>query len=150
MNDKVILTLFRNTRGAVIGDLYLGEKRLLATAHPATIAAAMFSMDEYSFVFKSKRGEGEFAFPVETGALDALGSLLSAEDEGKFMSGFATFSRFDFAHPLPFDTQAEIHWRTATHHLPKELVKVAPTEPAPKGFKKDLRERNKYIYFPYC
>jgi len=47
------------------------------------------------------------------------------------MSGFVTFSRLNFAHPLPFDTQAEINWRTAVHQMPNEFVKVGPMEPAP-------------------
>jgi hypothetical protein len=150
MKNNLILSLYRNSRGVVIGDLYQGEKRLLATTHPATIAAAIFSMDEYGFAFKSEKGTGEFEFPVATGELDALATLLDDQDEANFMSGFATFSRFDFAHPLPFDTQAEIHHRVAVHHLGNELVKVTPAEPAPKGFKKELRNRNRYIYYPYC
>lgn len=150
MINRLTLKLFRNTRGAVIGDLYRGDQRLLATGHPATIAAAIFAMDEYDFVFTSPKGEGMFEFPVATGELDTLARLLQDQEEGAFLSLFATFSRFDFMHPLPFDDQADIHFRTAVHHLPKELVKVLPAEPVPKSFKKDLRNRNKYVYFPYC
>ena len=158
MQNKLMLTLYKNDRGAVIGDLYLiandgskqKPKRLMATTHPATICAAIFAMDMYEFVFKSERGEGEFEFPVATGQLDELAGLLGDQDEGKFMSGFATFSRFDFANPAPFDNQAWIHWRTACHHLPKELLKIVPAEPAPKGFKKELKNRQKYIYHPWC
>jgi hypothetical protein len=150
MQNKLVLSLYRNSRGAVIGDLYLGEKRLMATTHPATIAAAIFAMDEYDFVFKSKKGDEEFEFPVDSSQLDDLVRLLEDQAEADFMSGFATFSRFDFANPHPFDTQAPIHWRVAVHHLGAELVKVVPTEPAPKGFKKELRGRNRYVYYPYC
>lgn len=150
MENKLVLKLYKNSRGAVIGDLSCGKQRLIATSHPATIAAAIFAMGQYDFVFNSAKGAGEFAFPVEIGELDALGTLLEDQDEGNFMSGFATFSRFDFAHPMPFDNQAPIHWRVATVHLPQELVKVAPAVPAPKSFKKDLKTRNKYVYFPYC
>lgn len=154
MKNQLVLKLYRNSRGAVIGDLYLcginGEQRLLATTHPATIAAAVFAMARYEFVFKSEKGEGEFEFPVATGELDLLASLLEDQPEADFMSGFATFSRFNFANPKPWDTQAEIHWRTAVHHLPQEFVKVVPTEPAPKGFKKELRNRNRYVYYPWC
>jgi hypothetical protein len=150
MKKQLVLTLYKNSRGAVIGDLYRDEKRLIATTHPATIAAAIFALDEYDFVFKSAKGEGEFEFPVATGELDTIASLLADQSEADFMSGFATFSRFDFAHPHPFDTQAEIHYRVAVHHLTPDLVKVAPAEPTPKSFKKELRNRNKYVYFPYC
>jgi len=149
MKNKIVLTLYENSRGAVIGDLYVGETRVLATTHPATIAAAIFAMDENSFVFKSGRVEMEFAFPMKTEDLPELESLLDNQDEGNFMSGFATFSQFDFLHPLPWDTQADIHHRVAVHHLGKQLVRIAPLSPPPKGFKKELRNRNKYIYFPW-
>lgn len=150
MKNTLVLKLYKNSRGAVIGDMFLDEVRLLATSHPATIAAAIFSMDEYSFVFRSEKGEGEFAFPIETAELDPLGSLMLDQDEGNFMSGFATFSRFDFAHPQPFDTQSDIHFRSAVWHIRKDLVKIFPSEPAPKGFKKELLRRIRYIYFPFC
>lgn len=149
MQNKLVLSLYRNSRGAVIGDLYLGDSRLIACTHPATICAAIFAMDEYDFVFKSKKGQGEFEFPVTTGELDPLATLLADQAEADFMSGFATFSRFDFAHPQPWDTQADIHWRVAATHLPQELVKLGPTSPPPKGFKKELRNRNKYVYYPW-
>ena len=156
MTNKLVLTLYRNPRDVVIGDLYLREeqiltdRRLMATTHPATLAASVFATNGKSFVFKSKKGEGEFAFPLETDELDALRSLLGDQDEANFMSYFATFSRFDFAHPLPFDTQADIHFRVACHHLPAKLLRVIPTEPAPKSFKKELKTRNNFVYFPFC
>lgn len=155
MNNALILKLYKNSRGAVIGDLYRSAdgdclERLIATAHPATISAAIFAMGEYSFCFKSSKGTGEFAFPIETDELDALGFLIEDQDSGNFMSGFATFSRFDFANPAPWDTQVDIHFRTAAHHISKELLKIHPAEPAPKNFKKELRQRNKFVYFPNC
>jgi hypothetical protein len=150
MKKQLILKLYRNTRGAVIGDLYQDGRRLLATTHPATIAAAIFAMDEYDFVFESKKGSGQFEFPIAFSELGEIASLLEDQDEGDFISGFATFSRFDFAHPHQFDNQAEIHHRVAIHHLGPELVKVGPISPTRKGFKKELRNRNKYVYFPYC
>jgi hypothetical protein len=150
MNNKIVLSLYENSRGAVIGDLYVGEARVLATTHPATIAAAIFAMAENTIVFKSNKREAEFSFPIKTEELPELASLLDNQDQGDFMSGLATFSRFDFLHPLPFDNQAEIHLRTAVHHLEEQLVRIAPLSPPPKGFKKELRNRNKYIYFPWA
>jgi len=158
MENKLMLTLYKNDRGAVIGDLYLvtqgGDKptlkRLLATAHPATICASIFAMDRYEFIFKSARGEEEFEFPVGCIQLDALAMHVNDQAEADFMSGFATFSRFDFAHPAPFDTQADIHFRVAVHYLPTELMKIQPSLPVPKSFKKNLKERKKYIYHPWC
>lgn len=149
MKNKIVLTLYANSRGAVIGDLYVGEARVLATTHPATIAAAIFAMAQNTIVFKSDKEEAEFAFPIKTEDLPELASLLDNQDEANFMSGFATFSKFDFLHPLPWDTQADIHHRVAVHHLSEQLVRIAPLSPPPKGFKKELRNRNKYIYFPW-
>jgi hypothetical protein len=149
MKNRVVLSLYANSRGAVIGDLYVGEVRVLATTHPATIAAAIFAMAESTIVFKSNKREAEFSFPIETEELPQLTSLLENQDQGDFMRGFATFSRFNFLHPLPSDDQAEIHLRAAIYHLKEELVRIAPLSPPPKGFKKELRNRNKYIYFPW-
>ena len=150
MENKIALSLYKNSRGAVIGNLVQGSTRLLATTHPATIAAAIFAMDEKTIFFKSDKGEAEFLFPIKTEDLGALALLLDNQDQADFMSGFATFSRFDFLHPLPFDDQAEIHHRVASHHLGEQFVRVAPSSPPPKGFKKQLRARNCYVYFPYC
>ena len=150
MQNSLILKLYKNSRGVSVGDLYRGTERILATTHPATIAASMYSMDEYSFIFSSNKGFGEFAFPIDTGELDALGYLVEDLEDGNFMSGFATFSRVDFASPGPRDTQADIHFRVATHHINRNLLKVLPAKPQPKSFKKDLKARNRFIYFPWC
>ncbi|MCL4665779.1 hypothetical protein [Burkholderia pseudomallei] len=144
------LTFFPNSQNVWIGELQRDENRLLATSHPATIAAAIFAMDEYSVCVETERGSFEMEFPVNIGELDALGHLMLDQDMGHWMSHFCTFSSFDFANPHPLDTRADIHFRTAIHHLPPELVKVRPTEPEPKGFKKELKKRNRYIYYPWC
>lgn len=150
MKNKVVLTLYANSRGAVIGDLYVGETRVLATTHPATIAAAIFAMEENSFLFKLNGAEVECAFPIEDDDLSQITSLLDDVEEGKFIIGFAMFSRLDFLHPSAYDDQADIHLRVAVHHLGEQLVRIAPLSPPPKGFKKGLRNRNKYIYFPWA
>lgn len=150
MNNKIVLSLYANSRGAVIGNIVKGSTRLLATTHPATIAAAIFAMNENTIVFTSNKGEAEFAFPIKTEDLVALASLLDNQDQANFMSGFATFSRFDFLHPLPWDTQADLHLRVAVHHMDKQLVRIAPLSPPPQGFKKELRTRNQFVYFPFC
>ena len=152
MENKIVLSLYKNSRDAVIGDLFVGsgEERVLATTHPATIAAAIFAMEGRTLIFKSDRGMAEFVFPIRSEDLVALASLLSNQDQANFMSGFATFSRFDFLHPLPFDNQADLHLRTAIHHMDEKLIRIAPLSPPPKGFKKELRRRNKFIYYPWC
>jgi hypothetical protein len=149
MKNKIVPTLYENSRGAVIGDLYVGETRVLATTHPATIAAAIFAMDENSSVFKANGEEVEYPFPIEDYGLTQITSCLDNVGEGKFIIGFSMFSRLDFLNPPPFDDQADIHLRTAVHHLDEQLARVPPLSPPPKGFKKELRNRNKYIYFPW-
>lgn len=150
MENKIVLSLYKNSRDAVIGNLVVGEERVLATTHPATIAAAIYAMAENTIIFKSNKGEAEFSFPIKTEDLGALALLLDNQDQAHFMSGFATFSRFDFLYPLPFDDQADLHLRTAIFHMDDGLVRIAPLSPPLKGFKKELRNRNRYVYFPYC
>ena len=150
MRKMLKLTFYQNSQGAIVGNLESGDRRLLATTHPATIAAAIFAMDEYELEVATVKGSMQVSIPVETEVLDPLGEIMTDSDMGKFMSGFATFSRFDFANPSQFDTQADVHFRTAVHHLPDELVKIRPAEPAPKGFPAELKKRNQYIYFPNC
>ncbi|TXC81022.1 hypothetical protein [Paraburkholderia azotifigens] len=144
------LTFYRNSNDVWIGELSNGETRLLATTHPATIAAAIFAMDEYSVHVETERGSFEMEFPANTGELDALSQLMLDQEMGKWMSGFCTFSRIDFVDPHAMDNQADVHFRTAIHHLPPELVKVRPFEIEPKGFGKQLKKRNQFIYYPWC
>ena len=150
MKTQLSFKLYKNVKGAVVGDLYHDGRAILATTHPATIAAAIFAMNEKMFVFESSLGKGKFKFPLVDNELQKIASLLKDQDEANHMSAFATFSHFDFKQPHPFDTQADIHLRVAIHHLAPELVKVVPLVPVRKGFKKELRNRNKYVYWPIC
>lgn len=151
MKNNVVLELFKNSRGAVIGDLYVNGTRILATSHPATLAAAVFVMAECEFEFHSIKGFGTFSFPVKTEELGFLAQLLSDQTEGNFISNFGTFSHFDFANPMfKEDKETDIHFRAAAHHLPSQLRVVIPTKPQPAGFKKELRKRNKFVYYPLC
>ena len=72
------------------------------------------------------------------------------QEQVQFLSLFATFSYFDFANPEPWDGHADIHFRTAVHHLAPELIKVRPRNPEPKGWKRELRKRNRFVYYPHC
>jgi hypothetical protein len=149
--DKMLkLRFYPNSRGVWVGELLDDESPLLATTHPATVAAAIFAMDKCSLCVETDKGNFEMEFPVDMGELDPLGRLMHDEEMGKWMSLFCTFSRFDFVNPRPNDTQADIHFRTAVHYLPPELVKVRPSEPEPNDFRKQLKKRNQYIYFPWC
>ncbi|WP_413657871.1 hypothetical protein [Paraburkholderia phenoliruptrix] len=143
------LFFYRNSRGALIGELQNDDSRLLATSHPATIAAAVFAMNEHSVRVDTDDGSFEMQFPFNDDEFDSVGAVIKEEDVGYWMSLFCTFSRFDFLNPLPYDNHAETHFRTAVHHLPPELVKIRLMAPEPKDFKKQLKKRNRYIYYPW-
>ncbi|MFL9959073.1 hypothetical protein PQR65_37370 [Paraburkholderia nemoris] len=129
------LRFFQNSRGVWVGELLEAGTRMLATTHPATIAAAIFAMDEYRLRVETNAGSFEMKFPFDTDEQVQLGRLVQDAQMGEWLSLFCTFSRFDFAHPAPNDTRADIHFRTAVHHLPQELVKVYPSGPEPRDFK---------------
>lgn len=154
MKKQPLLKLYRNQKGAVIGDLYIykGQGRwwpVLATTHPATLCAALFSMGAAAFDFQSAKGSQSFGFPMQVEQLDALAELVEDTDKVQFMSGFATFSHIDFAHPDQGDTQADLHYRVATRYLPEEHVQRRPTGPEPEGFDVELARRNQTIYYPF-
>lgn len=154
MQPHLMLTLYRNVKGAVIGELYAVEDNkdstiLLATTHPATLAAAVFAMDAAAFTFKSPLGIQSFSFPMALEELSGLEKLLVDADEGVFMSGFASFSQVDFARPDAAATRADLHYRVAVHYLPAKLVQHRPSAPEPADFARELRNRNPYIYYPW-
>jgi len=142
------LSFYQNVSGVHVGALRMGEQRLLDTTHPATIAAAIFAMDEYNLEVSTSRGSHLMQFPAEDADLFPLTTICVDAAMIQFMTGLVIFSRTNFSAPPGFDKQAEIHFRTAVHHLPEALVKNPPKGPAPKSFMKELRERNKYIYYP--
>lgn len=149
MTQQLQLTFFNNSNGVPVGELSLDGKRMLATTHPATIAAALFAMDEEGLSVKTSRGECAIGFPVLSKDLENLNAI-ALKELAQFLSLFATFSYFDFAHPEPCDRHADIHFRTAVHHLASDVVKVRPIGPEPKGWKKELKKRNQFVYYPHC
>jgi hypothetical protein len=156
MKSKFVLTLTKNSRGAVIGELLergMGKTEdvmILATTHPATIAAALYATGQHDYVFASGAGRAQLKFPIDLNELCKFCYLLQDQAEADFISAFVTFSQVDFANPPQWDSQADIHFRTACHHIRKDLLKVLPSQPEPKQFKKQLKFRNKFIYFPDC
>ena len=148
--DMLKLTFFPNSQNVWIGELLRDETRLLATSHPATIAAAIFAMDEYSVRVETEKGSFDIDFPLDMAELPSWLPIMLDAEMAQWMCSLYTFSQFDFVNPHPMDTQADIHFRTAIHHLPPELVKVRPTEAERKGFKKELKKRNRFIYYPWC
>ncbi|WP_341314363.1 hypothetical protein WN982_03265 [Paraburkholderia sp. IMGN_8] len=143
------LRFYKNTSKVYVGDLYLGERRLLATTHPATIAAAVVALAETELEVRTHKGSTRIGFPVGDSDIALLHGVSDDDEMSHFIDGLAKFSML-LSFPLPWDDQAEIHFRTAVHHLPPELVKVTTDEPAPADFKKQLKKRNQYIYYPDC
>jgi hypothetical protein len=72
------------------------------------------------------------------------GHLASYPTEKVFLEGLDLFSNEDW-----HDTNelADEHLRTA-HHLPPELIARPLKKPAGKTWKKTLRARNKFVYYP--
>ncbi len=144
------LTFYPNHHDVWVGELFDEENPLLATTHPATIAAAIFAMDKHVVRVETEKGDFDMQFPFSAEQFSAVEDLIQDPQMANWMSLFCMFSRFDFVHPLPYDTHAEIHFRAAVHHLPAELVKIRPEGPEPKGFRRQLKNRNRYIYYPSC
>lgn len=143
------LRFFKNTSNVYVGDLYLDERRLLATTHPATIAAAVVALAENKLEVKTHKGSKEIEFPLGDSEIALLYAVSDDDEMSHFIDGLAKFSML-LTFPLPWDEQAEIHFRTAVHHLPSQLVKVVAEGPEPADFKKQLKKRNQYIYYPDC
>lgn len=132
-----------------MGDLYADERRLLATTHPATIAAAIVALGETQLEVRMLKGSEKIEFPLGDSELEQLSAASDDDEMSHFIDGLAKFSML-LTFPLPWDEQAEIHFRTALHHLPSELVKVTAEGQEPADFKKQLKKRNQYIYYPDC
>jgi hypothetical protein len=144
----LILTFYANSRDEWIGELFEDETLLLATTHPATIAAAIFAMDECKLCLETYEGNFTMRFPFDIDEMHQVGDLMQDEEMGKWMSLFCFFSRFDFANPPFYDSRPDIHFRTAVHHLPARVVKIHPMESEPTDFDERLKERNRTIYYP--
>jgi len=162
---KLTLTFFLNDKAVPVADLYLGERRLLATTHPATIVAAMYAMDmtELTVVTHagSHTGQVEFIEPGEDAwPLPAINlrlrlnphlyqfrHLAPADNYLLLLEGLDLFSYELWHTPTAV---ADEHLRTAHHHLPKDLIKRPLTTRDPKGWKKTLKNRNDFVYFPFC
>lgn len=142
------LSFYKNSSGIPVGLLKSNGKPILATTHPATIAAALFAMNMEKCELTLGGMVNEIFLPFVCTSENA--EIMNFSLEEKFVLNLGIFSGIDFLNPPAFDRQAETHFRTAVHHLPKNLVVKFPASPAPKSFKKELKERNKYIYFPYC
>jgi len=150
MKKNTFIELDKNVSGAVIARIYSGGIEVFAAAHPGTVAAALFALGVEGFLFHHGAGI-ENATSVDSNGLFCCLLPLAQDHLGeKFVDATIMFTQLSFKNGVPGDGAADIHFRTAVHHLPQEFVVNRPTTPAPPGLKKELRERNKYVYFPDC
>lgn len=164
-NSKLTVTFFSNHNSVPVADLYLGERRLLATTHPATIVAALYAMDMTELTVTTSDGThtgelpfnepGEEAWPIQVmnlrmqlnPRLYQFRHLAPSSDYHLFLQGLDLFAHDTWDAP---SVVADEHLRAAHHHLPNDLIKRPLTTPDPKGWKKTLKHRNDFIYFPSC
>lgn len=147
MQTKFQVSFYENSNGVTVGSLKLGNQSLIDTTHPATIAYALqaLSAEVVEIVHESTR------FQMSLPSVMVLSTQLSALGQhANWLSGFMTFSQIDSFNPATNDTQADIHLRTAIHFLPKNLVKHVPTDEQPQNWKKELKLRKNFIYYPHC
>ena len=164
-NDSVKLTFFHNSKDVPVADLYIGERRLIATTHPATIVGAMFAMKRTSlkvvtsvgshtgtlrFLEVDERGIPLPALKVLMGIQPHLCQFLHlapAETYVPLLQGLDLFARENWYEP---NDVCDEYIRAAHHHLPADVIKRPLLTPEPKGWKKTLQRRNGWIYFPHC
>jgi hypothetical protein len=147
MQNQFQISFYKNSKGATVGSLSFGNKPLLATTHPATIAYALQALGVESIEIVHELTRFEMSLPsvmVMSSNLSALGQ------HAEWLSNFMRFSQIDSFNPASFDTQADIHLRTAIHFLPKNLVVRKPTSAERPNWKKELKFRKDFIYVPLC
>lgn len=155
-SSKVSLVLYHNTKKATVCELHVGNDLVLATTHPATILAALQAMELGQNTVLTTLNGKQYQLSLAPISPDAIYNLWQALDdsedelEHKFLDGLLTFKSLDFFNPPAGDSQADIHLRTAIHHLPVNLVKRKPAGPPPADWPKQLKHRNQFIYHPEC
>ena len=147
---KNIFVKLDNVADAVVGRIYSDEVELFAASHPATVTAALFALGAEGFMFHHGEGIARASSIAADGTQCCLLPVADDSEGEKFVDAIIMFHNLSFKNGAPKDGIADIHFRTAVHHLPEASVQNRPTTPPPVGFKAELRERNKYVYFPNC
>lgn len=149
MKKNAFIKLDKNLAGAVIARIYSDGVEVFSASHPGVVAAALSALGVEGLMFhhgediesvSSTAGNGKFGCLLPT-TEDRLGE--------KFLDA-VIFSQLHAQEGVSFGGVTDISLHVAVHHLPRELVVNSPKTPAPPQFKKELRELNKYIYFPDC
>ena len=160
VKPSLVLRFFKNHAGIAVGDLFLADQRLLATTHPATIVGAIYALGLKRLKVETTSGgkTADLRFSVSNIMMAKLRMdlnprlyrfihLASTQSELKFLEGLDIFSHEAWATATG---RAEEHLRTAHHHLPADLVARPLTGAAPAGWRKTLKARNKFVYYPFC
>ncbi|MHB1113795.1 MAG: hypothetical protein ACYC03_11385 [Acidovorax defluvii] len=147
MTNKFTITFFENSNGVTVGALKCGDKMLLATTHPATIAYALQAMDAESVDIVHNHECVEFRL-LSINAPKRLIKIVGKHMP--WMAGFLVFSRVDSYTVSIIDKNTDIYLRTAIHFLPKKMVKNQLLTEAPANWKEELKIRKQYIYHPWC
>ena len=159
------LSFFQNHNEVAVADLYLNERRLIATTHPATIVGAMFAMKRTQLKVVTSVGThtGNIEF-LAAGAefpplvaykmrldlnprLYQFSHLASNPTEKAILEGLDLFSKNNWHEPSELSDE---YIRIAYHHLPADVLKRPLAAPEPKNWKRMLKKRNDFVYFPDC
>ena len=149
MKKNTFIELDKNQAGAVIARIFSGGVDVFAASHPGLVAAALFALGVEGFMFHHGQ---DIENTSSTDLNDKFCCLLPAADDRlkeKFVDAII-FGQLRFEEAISRQGIADVQFRTAVHHLPPELVVNLPATPAPPEFQKELRELNKYVYFPDC
>lgn len=159
------LTFFKNSKDVAVADLYLNERRLIATTHPATIVGAMFAMERSRLKVVTSLGThtgniefhalGDEQLPLSVikmrmdinPRLYQFSHLAADASQKTVLEGLDLFSKDNWFEPSEV---CDEYIRVAYHHLPADVVKRELVKPAPTGWGLTLKNRNDFIYFPFC
>lgn len=147
MQNKFQISFYENSKGATVASLTYGNQTLLDTTHPATIAYALQALGADAVDFEHQSQRHAMALPC----MFTTHELMTAVGKHvEWVVLFMFFSQIDSFNPPAQDKEADIHLRTAIHFLPEQLVTRKPTSAPRKNWKKELKFRKSFIYYPFC
>ena len=147
MQNKFQIAFYENHNGSTVASLKCGTQTLLDTTHPATIAYALQALGAGSVEFLHQSISYEMALPSMIITSDLLAGF---GEHAEWVLRFMWFTQVDSFNPPAQDDLADIHLRTALHFLPKNLVVRKPTSAKPQNWRKALKFRKDFIYYPHC
>lgn len=149
MKKNTFIELDKNQAGAVIARIFSGEVEVFAASHAGVVAAALFALGVEGCMFYHGPDIENASSTDLNGKPCCLVPAADDHLQEKFVDAII-FGQLNFQEAISRQGIADIHFRTVVHHLPPELVVNVPATAAPPEFQKELRELNKYVYFPDC